>query len=75
MLYTSWRSNCLKTEQIRKYEDLFENVDFSLTSCASNVKLSNSKLLQLKVEINLIANLFDKSRNQYSCYALYLQKQ
>ena len=46
-----------------------------LTSCASNVKLSNSKLVTKNYEIKFDSiNLFDKSRNRNIPVALYLPK-
>ncbi len=46
-----------------------------LTSCASNVKLSNSKLATKNYEIKFDSiNLFDKSRNRNIPVALYLPK-
>jgi predicted peptidase len=46
-----------------------------LTSCASNVKLSNSKLATKSYEIKFDSiNLFDKSRNRNIPVALYLPK-
>ncbi|MDG2432515.1 alpha/beta hydrolase, partial [Flavobacterium sp.] len=46
-----------------------------LASCASNVKLSNSKLTNRNYEVKLDSiNLFDKSRNRSIPVALYLPK-